>query len=294
VEETLTDLFRLQVGSSISTAQPISFGQRNPVFTTDEIYAVREKLPISRVVGVQLLKALQSPTSSLTDIEGIVNKDPALAAHLMNLANAGLPSYRPFAKSIREALVQVGLDQARVHIWAVCMRTLYTTPQLQRVWNHSLDAVEIVREVCRIAGIAQSDEASLAALVHDIGQIALAVLGERFENRYRQLRNEGLYPVEIEQRLCGLSHAEIGADLLSDWHFPADLVEAVRCHHSPSKSRSALTDVLYIAESWADVGEDVYGLAEHTHALKRLRVDPAKFVVSRRNDLDLRLLRFAA
>ncbi len=138
------------------------------------------------------------------------------------------------------------------------------------------------------------DEASLAALVHDIGQIALVALGERFENQYRQLRSEGLYPVEIEQRLCGLSHAEIGADLLSDWHFPGDLVEAVRYHHSPSRSRSALAGVLYIAESWADSHEDVYGIAEHSHALKRLRLDSANFFVNKRSDPDVHLLRFAA
>jgi hypothetical protein len=156
VDDTLADLFRLHVGFTNKTTQPIFLGERNPVFSTGEIHSVREKLPISRVVGLQLLKALQSPTSSLTDIEGIVSKDPAVAAHLINLANAGLPAYRPVAKSIRDALVHVGLDQARIHVWAVCMRRLYTTPHLQRVWNHSLDTVEIAREVCKMAGIAQS------------------------------------------------------------------------------------------------------------------------------------------
>jgi putative nucleotidyltransferase with HDIG domain len=294
VEETLADLFHLHVCSAISRPRLISFGGQNPVFSHEEIRAARETLPISRVVGLQILKAMQSPTSSLADIERLVRKDPALTAHLIKLANVGLRSYRPVAKSIPQALVQVGFDQARLHIWGVCMRRLYTTPHLQRIWNHSLETVEIARELCKMAGIVQSDEASLAALVHDIGQIALAALGERFENRYRQLHNEGLYPVGIEQLLCGITHAEIGADLLSDWHFSADLVEAVRCHHSPSNSSSVLTSLLYIAESWADSGEDVYAMAEHTHALNRLRLDPANFVINKRSDLNLGLLRFAA
>jgi len=41
--------------------------------------------------------------------------------------------------------------------------------------------------------------------------------------------------VEAEQRLLGITHAEVGAMVAENWSFPEDLVEAIRDHHVPPK-----------------------------------------------------------
>ena len=174
------------------------------------------------------------------------------------------------------------------------MKRLYSSPDLQRIWNHSLETVQVTSELCKIARFAQEADAKLAGLMHDIGQLALAALGEAYQKQYAALVAQGWYPVEIERRLCGSGHAAIGANLLEDWGFPSDLIDAIRFHHSPSESRSPLTSVLFLAECWTDNGEDVYDPVEHRAATDRLGIQGTRLNLGQQRDADLDLLRFAA
>jgi putative nucleotidyltransferase with HDIG domain len=84
------------------------------------------------------------------------------------------------------------------------------------------------------AGRAQQ-EAVTAALLHDIGKLVLLADGDR---RWTTLNDRALnrkVPVYvIEQEADGITHAHIGAHLLSLWGLPDGIVEAVAHHHDPA------------------------------------------------------------
>ena len=50
--------------------------------------------------------------------------------------------------------------------------------------------------------------------------------------------------VEAEQRLCGVTHAEVGGYLLGLWGLPYPIVEAVANHHAPGRVPQRCFDVL--------------------------------------------------
>jgi len=239
-------------------------------FSAEQIIVARDRLPISRVVGVQALAALQKESSSLPDIEAIVSKDPVLSAHLVKVANSALLSFGHEARTVAQAIARVGFERTRLHIWGMSMKRLFSSPSLKEIWEHSVRAAQVTRRLAEMTRVVAPDEASLAALVHDIGQIVLSNLGESFERSSVALRRQGRYRIDIERQLCGSSHAEIGADLLEAWAFPEYMVEAVRYHHAPSKSSLALPALLYVTESWMENDEDVYDPREHSSALRHL------------------------
>ena len=89
------------------------------------------------------------------------------------------------------------------------------------------------------------------ALLHDIGKLVIA---ERARTTWRarsaapEKKNGGFYV--IEEELIGVSHAEVGAYLLSLWGFPAPMVEAVAHHHHPNRvpaENAGVIPIVYIA-----------------------------------------------
>jgi len=45
----------------------------------------------------------------------------------------------------------------------------------------------------------------------------------------------GEFIVDAEQRLLGITHAQVGAMVAENWNFPEDFAEAIRDHHAPPK-----------------------------------------------------------
>jgi HD-like signal output (HDOD) protein len=57
--------------------------------------------------------------------------------------------------------------------------------------------------------------------------------------------------------LSGRSHSEVGAETLTQWKFPLEIVEAVRWHHRPERSSLPMASLLYLAEFAAEAQEDL-------------------------------------
>lgn len=266
-----------------------------PRFSEADLLAARERIPVSRHVASRCLALLQNESSSLSEIEAAVSDDPVIAAHLLRVANSALLASRREIRTLGAAILHLGFGRTKVHIWALSSKSLFTSPPLRELWNHSVQAAKVARNLAIASGAVDRDEACLAGLVHDVGQLVLTGLGSAYRETADQLRAQGRYPVEIERRLCGSTHAVIGADLLDCWSFPADIVEAVRHHHTPSSSQLPLTSLLFATESWLEAPEDVFSPIEHATAMDRLQLTGRDLTrIAQQCTPDLDLLRIAA
>jgi HD-like signal output (HDOD) protein len=78
-------------------------------------------------------------------------------------------------------------------------------------------------------------EAVTAALLHDIGKLVLISDGSRRWAPLTEQARQRQVPVHVvEQETDGVTHAHLGAHLLSLWGLPDGIVEAVAHHHDPS------------------------------------------------------------
>jgi putative nucleotidyltransferase with HDIG domain len=84
----------------------------------------------------------------------------------------------------------------------------------------------------------------LAALLHDVGKLAMAERTRaHFSRALAQAEEEGVPLFAVEEKLIHISHAEVGAYLLSLWGLPYTVVEAVAHHHHPRRMPQSRVDM---------------------------------------------------
>lgn len=215
-----------------------------------------QSVPSLPVIYHELTAALRSETTSLSQIDQIVAKDPGMAAKILQLANSAFIGFHGRVLSLRQAVSLIGLDTVRtlaltVHVFSHFGKHASASEQITALWDHSVQVAGLAQRIATAEDghKAMTEESFAAGLLHDLGKVIF--LGERakeYQEIRRRLEAETEKDIEkVETEVLGCSHAQMGAYLLSIWGLPASLVHAVAFHHQPSlaieSGFSALTAV---------------------------------------------------
>jgi putative nucleotidyltransferase with HDIG domain len=144
---------------------------------------------------------------------------------------------------------------------AAVLRPVFGSPHLRPQWTHALEAADVAQQLAEQSGMIPPEEAVLAALVHDIGVLALSLVNSNARRRRERLIAAGCPSRSAERLIFGFDHAEASAVVLKAWRFPESIVNAVRHHHSPEKADSKLAALLYLTEFWTCSEEDIPSMA---------------------------------
>jgi putative nucleotidyltransferase with HDIG domain len=97
---------------------------------------------------------------------------------------------------------------------------------------HAHEVKGLADRVARAAGAANGSEIGTAALLHDIGKLALAEASPSYAH---QVSVDGRTPerrVVDERRLYGVDHAAAGAKLIRRWNLSPRLEQTIANHHA--------------------------------------------------------------
>lgn len=216
-----------------------------------------DKLPSPPRMYNVLTKLANDPRSSLDDVGRAIATDTAFAAKIMQIANSAAFGEENTA-SLKQAVQLLGLEL----ISAVALSTSIYAPtgialpfSLEEMQATSLRVAELAR---KYVPPQLADIAFVAALLHDVGRIVLA-LG--LPNEYAAVLEHCAASEEplwlAERRVFGADHARVGACLLQMWGLPSTIVDVVGKHHEPRGVASELARVaaaVHVAD--ALTGED--------------------------------------
>ncbi len=241
--------------------------------TRDELRAAALRLPMFPEAYLEAMRTLTASGTEPHQIEKVAARDPVLAGALLRTANSAMYGRRGEVRSLLQAIARIGPDFARQVLLATMLRGVFAGPSLRVQWNHAIEAAELAADLASDAGVASLAEASLAALVHDIGLVALEFLSAGAIARRDRLVDGGVPLRGAEWIVFGFDHAEAGAVVLDEWRFPAGLIEAVRCHHTPDATTAPLAPLLYLVEFLTCSEEDYPSAARLHSACRRLHID---------------------
>ncbi len=208
-------------------------------------------------VAVKALQLVSEPKSRLRDLHDLISMDQVFAAEILRLANSPLYGIRAEITSTLQAVMLLGYERVKGLLLTLAVKTYIgqslQAPILKACWSHSLACATIAEELAGATTI-DKDVAYTAALIHDIGQLALAMIETE---GYNELRNKGLINgdsiLQAEHDLFGLDHCQAGGLLMTTWNLPLTFIEVASYHHDPRKSESLdLVGVVSLSSQIAD------------------------------------------
>lgn len=192
-------------------------------------------LPSAFIAAVVLLSNDDAPAAPCI---AAIERDQALTVRVLRLANSPFYGAQGQVSRIGDAVQMLGLRTVASALAAVSLRTALGSLQCKdfcfdSYWRHTLCTAITARELARLASM-DTSEAFLLGLLHDVGKLILAMTSPDLETQALQLvRSDGIALHEAEQRLLGVTHAEVGAVVARQWNFPASFAEAIADHHRP-------------------------------------------------------------
>jgi len=220
-----------------------------------------ERLPRTPQLHDQLTTLMVDETTSLGRIAGVVEQDPAIAARLLQLANSAWVGLPRRVGTTRDALMVLGLDLLRkLVLIAEVFDAFERLPEgidQSGFQRHSVMTARIAGKIVR-PNVAAA--ATTAALLHDVGKLALAVVQpEQYAKAVARSRASRTPLHRVERELLGFDHADAGAALMELWGLPLQTLHAVGDHHSPERLRPGRLDApgaVFIANALANAVDE--------------------------------------
>jgi putative nucleotidyltransferase with HDIG domain len=220
----------------------------NPNVMRANIQRSLRDLPPLPTVVLRVLKESESTNSSANNMQELIQTDHALAGKVLRVVNSPYYGLSGQVTSLLQACVILGNQQIRNLVMSMGVMSVMQPKNdsqmnaMRQSWMHSLAASLAVQAIARKRGIAAKDFETLfvASLLHDIGHLYLLCnFAEAFEQINSQAGQTGQAVREIEAKLVGLSHAEIGATMAEQWKLPSQLVELIRAHEGPFEANTS-------------------------------------------------------
>lgn len=215
----------------------------------DLIITQLESLPSFPENIQRLWDMCNSSSTEIVTVAREIERDPALTAQILRLANSAGFKTRVRHTSVSEALKVVGLKTVGELLLAVGARNTlakkFPARELEKIWEDSNDISAIARKIAKSRTI--KEFAGLSGLLCELGRIVLLSVSPdkikklgslREENRIRNL-------AMIEEIALGISYAEIGALVAEKWQFPEPIIAAIRFQQKPLRAPEQHHDLIW-------------------------------------------------
>jgi len=197
-------------------------------------------LPSAPTVYMKLVEKLDQPDTSIEEIAEIVENDVAISAKLLRLVNSAL-----FRTSQEIATVQMAASYLGLNIIKNLVLSAEVYSRFEKapaVPGFSIEHLQVhsrlTADIARSMNLSREvrDAAIVASLLHDVGKLVLAwKVPVRLNWLISTAADQERPLYQIEEELWGITHAEIGAYLLSLWGLPTSITEAIAYHHTPAR-----------------------------------------------------------
>ena len=252
-------------------------------------------LPTPPMVFHQIQKVMNDPNVSAAQIAGILAEDPAISVKVLKLTNSAFYGLAREVDSVKHAVVIVGVEAIKNLVLSASVLDMFkgdsVDPEFQEsYWRHSLATgfcCRFLAKKLKAHGMVNTDSAFSSGLLHDIGKMVIGcflpdeharVLEERANDTETQ-------DFELEDRVLGYNHAQIGAFLATHWKLPGRLAESIDFHHQPRLGEED-DPISYIVHIGDFVAKRTFYDKDKVHLIGKLDPEVMAFMQITESDLD--------
>jgi len=184
----------------------------------------------------RILNMVGSDDFSVNDLSKIILSDPGLTSKILKMANSAFYRQRSQISTVHQAVMILGIMQVKCLtlsasvFQAKILESKYDI-DVKALFSHFISVALGCKMLAKAAGFESSEEAFIAGLLHDIGQVYFI---HHFPADYKEvIKRIAQFPnlVEAERSILGVDHAVIGRMLAEKWNLPVSLCDAIALHH---------------------------------------------------------------
>ncbi len=201
-----------------------------------------ERFPALPAVAARILEVSLREDADLQELVALVRNDPALASHLIRLANSAAYHFASKVTAVERAAALLGIGAVRNAVLGVTVFRHLSHDAAGRLahelWQHSVAVALGCEKLAARFGV-EPGEGFALGLLHDVGKfVLLAAFFREGEGWAGRAPAEHL-ALDRERELFGMDHAQVGAHILARWGVPESLHECVRAHHDTDAAKEA-------------------------------------------------------
>jgi len=203
-----------------------------------------DKLPPLPEMAQRIMQLQANPYADIRELARIVDLDPSLAAQVVRYARSPFFGYQGEVDSTQEAISRVmGYDLTMSIILGISVAQPFRNPMegplgLRAFWRHALYCGSLTQVLGKSVPVhlrPKPGPAYLSGMLHNFG---ILLLGHLFQPEFywlnRAVAQQPDTPLtELERRLLGVSHMELGAWLFEHWNLSPEVIVSTREHHNP-------------------------------------------------------------
>jgi diguanylate cyclase (GGDEF)-like protein len=239
-----------------------------------------KSVPSLPAVAVHVLRLCQRENFDIADVARAIGGDAALSAKVVALVNSSLFAMRQEVTTVSHALVLLGINAVRTIALSFAvvsdMRIHERSGFDHRAyWRRAIFAAAAAQELARVGGLRHPEEAFLAALLQDVGMVALAqAVTDQYQTIAAEAGADHDKLVILEKQAFGCDHAEVGRWLMTQWRLPEVVRAAVGSSHEPTRwQRGAdpTTEITVKVVALSGVVADVWVMPDLGDAARRAK-----------------------
>lgn len=191
-------------------------------------------------VSMRVNEMVDDPGYSASDIGKVISQDPGLTARLLRIANSPFYGLSNTVDTVARAVTVLGLKQIRdLVIATTSIQAFEGIPNdivtMDDFWKHNISCGIAARYLAHMMPGIDKETMFIAGLLHDIGQLIIfSKLPQQALRAISMMEDDPQEPElhQVETRIMGFDHAQLGAALLKQWHLPAVFQQCTGFHHN--------------------------------------------------------------
>ncbi len=244
-------------------------------------------LPSPPKIALRIIEAANDPQLSLARVADVVTADPVISAKILRTANSAAYARPGGCGTLRQALVLLGLDATLIVALSFSLvlslrRDRSDGLDLERYWRRSLLAATAAKALGKVLGRNDIDALFLAALLQDIGMLALDKLDEDLYRRAGGIQRDHRALSDFERQETETDHAAVGAWLMQRWQLPTQIVGAIAQSHNQAPrddsgfgccvALSGLLADVWLSSDWSYSFRELVALASGNLDLNHIQI----------------------
>lgn len=191
-------------------------------------------------ICVRIRSMLDDHNTSLDEIADLIALDPSLSSKLLRLANSSLFRFESQIDTLSKAIGVIGGEALYNLVMAETASSAFAhfssdVIDLKRFWLQSVYAGLIAKHLAKIARIRGSERFFVLGLLHNIGELLIAVQAPELAVKCSQY-TESINPWQQQQKILGFDYAQCSAELMQIWRLPSQLYLPISYTHDQNKA----------------------------------------------------------